>query len=104
MGEIVPCHGMSKPLRVELPLRLYVDHVEAAEADFPFYVFERDLNGPRRPLLEDFEVPHYFSDDLYNVSEYTRAFFPKYRYYILGSDRTGSSLHVDPSCTSAWNT
>jgi len=93
----------SKPLKIELPFRLYVDLVEEVDADFPFYVFERDLQGPRLPLHEDFQVPVYFRDDLYDTTEYTRAFFPLYRYMVIGPERTGSNMHVDPSCTSAWN-
>lgn len=97
-------HTGGKPLKVELPLRLYVEVVEATGADFPFYIFERDLEGPRAPLLEDYAPPPYFRDDLYDTTEYTRAFFPLYRYMVIGVERTGSNIHVDPSCTSAWNT
>lgn len=102
--EIFPPYGGARPLKVELPLSLYVEYVEEVAADFPFYVFERDLEGPRSELLNDFCTPAYFLDDLYDLTEYTRAFFPMYKYVIIGVDRTGSSLHVDPSCTSAWNT
>lgn len=102
--EIVAPYAQGRPLKVELPLALYVDSAEEVGADFPFYIFERDLEGPRRPLLEDYSPPAYFLDDLYDLTEYTRAFFPLYRYYVIGIDRTGSNLHVDPSCTSAWNT
>jgi len=104
VSEMYPPHAAARPLKVELPLSLYVENAASVGADFPFYVFERDLEGPRAPLLNDFEVPSYFRDDLYNVTEYTRAFFPLYRYIIVGVERTGSNLHVDPSCTSAWNT
>lgn len=104
VSEISPPFVGAQPLKVELPLRLYVEHAEETRADFPFYVFERDMSGPRAPLLEDFEVPAYFRDDLYDLTEYTRAFFPCYRYIIVGVERTGSNMHFDPSCTSAWNT
>jgi len=93
-----------KPRKVELPLRLYVEHAEEAGADFPFYVFERDMEGPRAALGDDFAPPAFFRDDMYDLTEYTRAFFPLYRYMVIGVERTGSNLHVDPSCTSAWNT
>mmetsp|Transcript_81171 Transcript_81171/g.143585 ORF Transcript_81171/g.143585 Transcript_81171/m.143585 type:complete len:487 (-) Transcript_81171:18-1478(-) len=104
VSEIAAPFPGAQPLKVELPLQLYIDEVAETCADFPFYVFERDLSGPRAKLLEDFEVPSYFRDDLYDITEYTRAFFPLYRYVIVGPERTGSNLHVDPSCTSAWNT
>lgn len=104
VSEIAPPFACAKPLKIELPLRVYLDETKATQADFPFYIFERDLGGPRAPLLEDFEPPAYFRDDLYDTTEYTRAFFPLYRYYVIGVERTGSNLHVDPSCTTAWNT
>eukprot|EP00928_Gymnodinium_smaydae_P086711 TRINITY_DN71156_c0_g1_i1.p1 TRINITY_DN71156_c0_g1~~TRINITY_DN71156_c0_g1_i1.p1 ORF type:complete len:432 (+),score=68.96 TRINITY_DN71156_c0_g1_i1:51-1346(+) len=106
VSEIAAPFVGAQPLKIELPLRLYVEQAEEVAADFPFYVFERvgDMAGPRAALFEDFEVPHYFRDDLYDLTEYTRAFFPLYRYIVLGVERTGSNLHVDPSCTSAWNT
>lgn len=33
-----------------------------------------------------------------------RALFPKFRYAVIGADRTGSNFHVDPMYTAAWNT
>jgi len=104
ISEIAPPFAGAQPLRVELPLSLYVEVVEETAADFPFYIFERELSGPRAQLMEDFEVPSYFRDDLYDLTEYTRAFYPCYRHVIIGVERTGSNMHVDPSCTSAWNT
>lgn len=103
VSEVMASHATGKPLKIELPLRLYVEHAEATRSDFPFYVFERSLEGPRKPFLDDFEQPEYFRDDLYELTEYTRAFFPMYRYLIIGVERTGSNLHVDPSGTGAWN-
>ena len=38
--EIFPPYGGARPLKVELPLSLYVEYVEEVAADFPFYVFE----------------------------------------------------------------
>merc|ERR1719160_1641421 len=83
-----PC-GVGTPLRVELPLRLYVEHCERTCADFPFYIFEREFDGLRAPLLEDFAVPPHFRDDLYDLTEWTRAFFPRYRYMCVGVERSG---------------
>lgn len=68
------------------------------------YVFERELEEERSPLLEDFSVPELFRDDLYEITCETRAFFPKYRYMVIGGPRTGSNIHIDPVFTAAWNT
>eukprot|EP00929_Paragymnodinium_shiwhaense_P065252 TRINITY_DN32730_c0_g1_i1.p1 TRINITY_DN32730_c0_g1~~TRINITY_DN32730_c0_g1_i1.p1 ORF type:complete len:407 (+),score=107.09 TRINITY_DN32730_c0_g1_i1:70-1290(+) len=104
ISEIMPPFATGKPLKIELPLRLYMDHAESVGADFPFYIFERDLEGPRHHLNDDYEWPKYFRDDVYDTTEYTRAFFPQYRYMVIGAERTGSNMHIDPSCTGAWNT
>jgi histone arginine demethylase JMJD6 len=103
--ELVSPLGMGKPYPVRLPLSLYIEYCQNNTVDFPYYLFDRNLSHPeRKQLLSDYTVPEYFTDDLYDMSPYLRNFLPEYRYLVIGGNRTGSSLHVDPKCTSAWNT
>lgn len=85
----------------------YISYHNASDADeSPLYVFDPDFvdktrNGDDRGGLEDdFNVPHLFADDLFKLLGKQR---PNYRWLIAGPARSGSTFHLDPNATSAWN-
>ncbi len=92
---------------VRLRMRHFVDYVldpsGAGVDDSPLYVFDGtygDRDGSKT-LLHDYSVPPYFKEDLFGgVGEKRR---PPYRWVVFGPARSGSSLHIDPLATSAWN-
>eukprot|EP01026_Neomeris_dumetosa_P057999 TRINITY_DN5371_c0_g1_i12.p2 TRINITY_DN5371_c0_g1~~TRINITY_DN5371_c0_g1_i12.p2 ORF type:complete len:278 (-),score=45.48 TRINITY_DN5371_c0_g1_i12:210-1043(-) len=66
----------------------------------PLYMFDKDFAKKAPRLVEDYDVPHVFPDDLFEVLGPDR---PDNRWLIIGSARSGSSFHKDPNQTSAWN-
>jgi histone arginine demethylase JMJD6 len=90
---------------VTLTLREYVAYAEGNVADAPHYIVERAFDGPRRALLDDYAPPALFADDLLTqvpgVDDIPGS--KKATYWFVGGARTGTFLHVDPFCTSAWN-
>lgn len=69
------------------------------------YGFEDDLTADRAALARggDWDVPLFCRDDCYDTSAEARHVFPQNTFFIVGGARTGTNLHVDPNCTSAWN-
>lgn len=78
----------------------YADAV-AGHCDQPLYLFDSSFARTEPSLADDYVVPEYFADDLFrHLGEERR---PAYRWLIIGPAGSGSSFHVDPNSTSAWN-
>ena len=89
---------------IKIKLKHFLDYAQAQRDDSPLYIFccAFDEHPVSRAILGDFTPPAYFTEDLFHlVGEAKR---PPYRWFAIGPERSGSSLHIDPLATSAWNT
>ncbi|KAI2507718.1 hypothetical protein MHU86_6717 [Fragilaria crotonensis] len=102
------------PLPADFTLRSYYNYCSHALEEAPMYLFDRAA------LLEGSELRDDYYQDLQThcpffdpdrVSENTHDLFqllgegarPDHTWLIVGPQRSGSSFHIDPNATHAWN-
>eukprot|EP00729_Bicosta_minor_P006423 gene6423-28622_t len=92
-----------KVAMVEMKLEDYFQYSSNVQDDErPLYLFDKQFAEKLGELGGGgYCVPEYFVQDMFGlVGEAAR---PDYRWLIAGPARSGSSFHVDPNGTSAWN-
>lgn len=85
---------------VEMKLEEYFRYSDQAREERPLYLFDPKFAEKIPKLGLEYEVPVYFREDLFSVLGNER---PDYRWIIMGPAGSGSSFHIDPNSTSAWN-
>jgi len=82
----------------------YAKHPKHRRDDDPIYIFDQRFYERKRTykLLKDYKVPSWFKED--DLSILPESMRPPYIWILMGIPRSGSSLHVDPLGTHAWNT
>ncbi|KAL0333546.1 UNVERIFIED_CONTAM: F-box protein [Sesamum angustifolium] len=85
---------------VEMKLEDYFLYSDQVKEERPLYLFDPKFADKVPQLGFDYEVPEYFNEDLFSVLGNER---PDYRWIIIGPAGSGSSFHIDPNSTSAWN-
>ena len=84
---------------VNFKLSDYLDYAKHNTDDQPLYLFDPTFGSSAPELLEGYEAPVCFRDDLFSLLEDR----PDYRWLLLGGARSGQTWHKDPNGTSAWN-
>lgn len=96
MRTVLECKESGTRHAVRIKLQDFISYQCTQQDRSPIYVFDRQA-----PLLRYHVKPSpIFTEDYFSVIPAKR---PPYRWDLLGPERSGSSLHVDPLQTSAWN-
>ena len=86
--------------QIDLTIKEFSTYALSSPRDeAPIYLFDKNFLSNVPELGDDFECPEYFIDDLF---QYLPA-RPDFRWLIVGPARSGSTWHIDPNGTSAWN-
>lgn len=86
---------------VSVRLDDFEQYMKSQSDDSPIYLFDSQFDSKKSALLQDYVVPSYFPDDYMALAGMDR---PPYRWLGVGPRRSGTVMHQDPLCTSAWNT
>lgn len=93
-----------------MTLDAYAKYVyqEGAVDDAPLAVYDSQVGyDERKTLLDHYQVPSCFRSDLLEecLREYEfedDSHRPPFRWILMGGERSGTGLHVDPAGTHAW--
>jgi histone arginine demethylase JMJD6 len=71
--------------------------------DSPLYLFESSLEEIKKAkdMISHYKVPPYFKEDIFEILGDDKR--PPYRWFLIGPTRSGTTVHIDPLYTSAWN-
>jgi len=92
-----------KGKKLRMKFKYYADYIRKQQDDSPLYLFETNVddNASINPLVDDFKCPDIFPHDWLNlVNEDSR---PPHRWFCIGPKRSGTTVHIDPLATAAWN-
>lgn len=90
---------------IKISLENFLCYTLQSHDDSPLYIFDDPLFDSRslyQYFTNQYTVPPYFSEDYFQLVGEKRR--PPYRWFLVGPERSGTTVHIDPLGTSAWNT
>lgn len=89
--------------KLKLRLKYFLDYMRVQVDDSPIYLFESALEDSAKmcDILKDWNVPYIFPYDLHSVLGQEER--PPNRWFLIGPKRSGTTMHLDPINTAAWN-
>lgn len=89
---------------IKVKLKHFLNYQTENRDDSPLYIFDSSFENDQSEssILHDYRVPSYFRDDLFGLVSESRR--PPYRWFLVGPERSGTCVHIDPLATNAWNT
>jgi len=103
--ERTPLGASGSPVVVgnqEWDLAQYVAYARDNDDEMPLYLFDKHFCDKAPAMAEQYSSPRrVFGDDLFALLP--AGCRPDWRWLIAGPARSGSTFHVDPNATSAWN-
>ena len=70
--------------------------------DSPLYVFDSRVLETNPTISEGYTPPIYFANDHWSHLSESRR--PPYKWLLMAPRQSGTTVHIDPLATSAWNT
>ncbi|CAH0477681.1 unnamed protein product [Peronospora belbahrii] len=85
----------------QFPMDEYLNYARVLQDDQPLFIFDKKFAAKVPRLAKDYMVPEYFREDYFALLDEKKR--PDYRWLIIGPKKSGSSFHIDPNATNAWN-
>eukprot|EP01059_Diplonema_ambulator_P019984 TRINITY_DN33668_c0_g1_i1.p1 TRINITY_DN33668_c0_g1~~TRINITY_DN33668_c0_g1_i1.p1 ORF type:complete len:418 (+),score=57.44 TRINITY_DN33668_c0_g1_i1:57-1310(+) len=96
------CGEDDKGNAVKMTLKDFKRYNSENKDDSPLYIFDSkfDEREETKSICARYRVPSYFRQDYFSCIPRDR---PPYKWFLLGPKRSGTTVHVDPNQSSAWN-
>merc|ERR1712194_153805 len=94
-GDTEYCDG---DVAVQMTLREYCAYASRQKDDCPLYIFDDAFLEQNGPLFDTYCAPSCFHQDFMSALGKKR---PPHRWLLIGAERAGTALHIDPLETAA---
>lgn len=90
--------------KLKVRMKYFLKYLKYNSDDSPLVIFDSNFytDHESKLLMDEFRVPSYFPEDLFELVGEKRR--PPHLWFLLGPERSGTCVHIDPLGTSAWNT